>query len=73
MLSDTLIPLLDPHQPNQVGAYQTALHQLEEAASHIDVMVPGHSTIAQGPEKPAGRTVGRRPAGAGSISTLTPL
>jgi glyoxylase-like metal-dependent hydrolase (beta-lactamase superfamily II) len=32
MLSDLLIPLLDPHRPDQVSAYQTALDRLGEAA-----------------------------------------
>src|SRR5829696_821599 len=50
MLSDVLIPLLDPRRPDQVGAYETALDRLGEAASHIDVVVPGHGAVAEGPE-----------------------
>src|SRR6266511_2647315 len=50
MLSDVLIPLLDPRRPDQVGAYETALDRLGEAASHIDVLVPGHGAVAEGPE-----------------------
>ncbi len=50
MLSDVLIPLLDPRRPGQVGAYEAALDRLEEAASHVDVLVPGHGSVAEGPE-----------------------
>ena len=50
MLSDVLIPLLDPRRPGQVGAYETALDRLGEAARHVDVLVPGHGAVAGGPE-----------------------
>lgn len=50
MLSDILIPLLDHRRPDQVGAYETALELLGETASHVDVLVPGHGTLAKGPE-----------------------
>jgi glyoxylase-like metal-dependent hydrolase (beta-lactamase superfamily II) len=50
MLSDVLIPLLDPRRPGQAGAYQAALDRLEEAARHVDVVVPGHGAVAEGPE-----------------------
>ena len=50
MLSDILIPLLDPHRPDQVAAYETALDRLGEAARHVDVLVPGHGAVAEGPE-----------------------
>ena len=40
MLSDVLIPLLDPRQSDQVGAYETALDRLGEAARHVDVAGP---------------------------------
>jgi glyoxylase-like metal-dependent hydrolase (beta-lactamase superfamily II) len=50
MLSDALIPLLDPHHPDQVASYETALDRLGEAARHVDVLVPGHGTIATGLE-----------------------
>jgi glyoxylase-like metal-dependent hydrolase (beta-lactamase superfamily II) len=43
MLSDILIPLLDRQQPDQVGAYKTALDQLDEAARRVHVVVPGHA------------------------------
>ena len=50
MLSDVLIPLLDARRPGQVGAYATALERLGEAARHVDVLVPGHGAVAEGPE-----------------------
>jgi len=50
MLSDILIPLFDPRQDDQVGAYETALDRLDEAVSHVDVVVPGHGAVAEGPE-----------------------
>jgi len=49
MLSDVLIPLFDP-RPDQVGAYERALDRLGEAARHVDVLVPGHGAVAEGPE-----------------------
>jgi glyoxylase-like metal-dependent hydrolase (beta-lactamase superfamily II) len=50
MLSDVLIPLLDPRRPDQVSAYGAALDRLGEAVSHVDVVVPGHGAVAEGPE-----------------------
>lgn len=50
MLSDVLIPLLDPRRPDQVSAYAAALDRLGEAARHVDVLVPGHGAVATGPE-----------------------
>src|ERR671920_1729144 len=50
MLSDVLIPLFDPRQSDQVSAYETALDRLEEGARHVDVVVPGHGAVAEGPE-----------------------
>jgi glyoxylase-like metal-dependent hydrolase (beta-lactamase superfamily II) len=50
MLSDILIPLFDPTQPDQLGAYEKALDLLAEAAGHVDVMVPGHGAAAEGTE-----------------------
>jgi glyoxylase-like metal-dependent hydrolase (beta-lactamase superfamily II) len=50
MLSDVLIPLLDPRRPDQVSAYETALDRLGEAARHVDVLVPGHGAVAEGRE-----------------------
>ena len=50
MLSDVLIPLFDFRQDDQVGAYETALDRLDEAAGHVDVVVPGHGAVAEGPD-----------------------
>jgi len=59
MLSDVLIPLLDPRRPDQVSAFETALDRLGEAARHADVLIPGHGAVAQGPEV-AGRLAADR-------------
>ncbi len=50
MLSDILIPMFDSRQDDQLGAYETALDRLDEAAGHVDVVVPGHGAIAEGAE-----------------------
>jgi glyoxylase-like metal-dependent hydrolase (beta-lactamase superfamily II) len=50
MLSDVLIPMLDSRRPGQVDAYATALDRLGEAAEHVNVVVPGHGAVAEGPE-----------------------
>jgi glyoxylase-like metal-dependent hydrolase (beta-lactamase superfamily II) len=50
MLSDVLIPLFDPRQTDQVDAYEAAFDRLGEAARHVDVLVPGHGAVAEGPE-----------------------
>jgi glyoxylase-like metal-dependent hydrolase (beta-lactamase superfamily II) len=50
MLSDALIPLLDSRRPGQVGAYETGLEALAEAAGGVDVVIPGHGAVARGPE-----------------------
>ena len=53
MLSDVLIPLFDPRQDDQLGAYEAALDRLGEAAGQVDVVVPGHGAVAEGPEMAA--------------------
>ena len=50
MLSDVLIPLLDPRRADQVSAYETALDLLDEAARYVDVLIPGHGAVAEGPD-----------------------
>jgi glyoxylase-like metal-dependent hydrolase (beta-lactamase superfamily II) len=50
MLSDVLIPLLDRRQTGQVDTYASALERLAAAAAHVDVVVPGHGYVAEGPE-----------------------
>jgi glyoxylase-like metal-dependent hydrolase (beta-lactamase superfamily II) len=50
MLSDALVPLFDFRQEDQAGAYEEALDRLDEAVGQADVMVPGHGSVAEGPE-----------------------
>jgi glyoxylase-like metal-dependent hydrolase (beta-lactamase superfamily II) len=50
MLSDALIPLLDPRRDDQVSAYETGLDRLAAAAEHVDVVVPGHGSVGTGGE-----------------------
>jgi len=50
MFSDVLIPLLDPRQDDQACAYTRALDLLDGAARQVDVVVPGHGTVGEGPE-----------------------
>jgi glyoxylase-like metal-dependent hydrolase (beta-lactamase superfamily II) len=50
MLSDVLIPLLDPRHPGQLGSYESALDRLGEATKDVNVVVPGHGAVAEGPE-----------------------
>jgi glyoxylase-like metal-dependent hydrolase (beta-lactamase superfamily II) len=50
MLSDILIPMFDSRQDDQLSAYEAALDRLSEAAGHVDVVIPGHGTVAEGPE-----------------------
>lgn len=50
MLSDVLIPLLDPRRPDQLSAYEEALDRLGEATRQVNVVVPGHGAVAEGPE-----------------------
>jgi glyoxylase-like metal-dependent hydrolase (beta-lactamase superfamily II) len=59
MLSDVLIPLLDPRRPDQLTAYEAALDRLGEAARRVDVVVPGHGAVAEGPEVAARLTADR--------------
>src|SRR3954451_4973600 len=59
MLSDLLIPLLDPRRPGQVAAFETALDLLSGAAERVDVLVPGHGSVATGPEIAARITADR--------------
>jgi glyoxylase-like metal-dependent hydrolase (beta-lactamase superfamily II) len=50
MLSDILIPIFDSLQDDQVGAFEAALDRLGEAAEQVDVLIPGHGSVAKGPE-----------------------
>ncbi|WP_410591466.1 MBL fold metallo-hydrolase [Amycolatopsis sp. lyj-23] len=50
LLSDVLIPLLDPRRDEQPDAYQAVLDRLEKTAEHVDVLIPGHGEVAEGRE-----------------------
>jgi glyoxylase-like metal-dependent hydrolase (beta-lactamase superfamily II) len=50
MLSDVLIPLLDGRRPDQPAAYATALDRLARAAERVEVVIPGHGSVAWGAE-----------------------
>jgi glyoxylase-like metal-dependent hydrolase (beta-lactamase superfamily II) len=46
MLSDVLIPMLDLNDTaDPIGDYLAALRLLEDAAGHVDVLVPGHGSV----------------------------
>ena len=57
MLSDVLIPLLDRRQPDQVGAYETALDRLEEVAACRSRWSPATAPL---PRVPSGGPPRRR-------------
>ena len=46
MLSDVLIPMLDLNAADPVEDYLAALRLLEGVAGDVDVLVPGHGSIA---------------------------
>jgi glyoxylase-like metal-dependent hydrolase (beta-lactamase superfamily II) len=50
MLSDTLVPILDARNPDPIDNYALALDRLEEAATAVDVLIPGHGSVAAGAE-----------------------
>ncbi|MEV6610505.1 MBL fold metallo-hydrolase [Kutzneria sp. NPDC051319] len=50
MLSDVLIPMFDPRRTGQLAVYTASLELLGEAAQQVDVLIPGHGTVATGPE-----------------------
>lgn len=50
MLSDELIPMFDPRQSGQLETYANALDRLGEAAGEVQVVVPGHGAVAEGPQ-----------------------
>jgi glyoxylase-like metal-dependent hydrolase (beta-lactamase superfamily II) len=45
MLSDVLIPMLNPFAPDPIGDYLVALQLLEDAAADADVIIPGHGSV----------------------------
>ncbi|WP_412537894.1 MBL fold metallo-hydrolase [Longispora sp. K20-0274] len=50
MLSDVLVPMPDPRHPDHLGVYAAALDLLADLAGQVDVVVPGHGSVARGPE-----------------------
>ncbi|SCF22430.1 MBL fold metallo-hydrolase [Micromonospora mirobrigensis] len=45
MLSDVLVPMLDLESPDPVEDHLTALALLEEVATDVDVLIPGHGSV----------------------------
>ena len=60
MLSDFLIPILDPRQPTQLATYEAALDELERAAAPATVLIPGHGAVAHGKQEIADRIAADR-------------
>jgi glyoxylase-like metal-dependent hydrolase (beta-lactamase superfamily II) len=50
MLSDILIPIFDSRQDDQLSAFETAFNRLDDAVREVEVLVPGHGAVAEGPE-----------------------
>ncbi len=48
MLSDVLVPMLDTSAADPIGDYLAALDLLQAAAEDVDVLIPGHGSIAEG-------------------------
>ncbi|GAA1813039.1 MBL fold metallo-hydrolase [Agromyces neolithicus] len=48
MLSDVLIPMLDPGAANPIDDYLAALRLFERVAGDVDVVVPGHGSVGRG-------------------------
>lgn len=48
MLSDVLVPMLDSNAADPIGDHLAALRLLEEAADDVDLLIPGHGSIAEG-------------------------
>jgi glyoxylase-like metal-dependent hydrolase (beta-lactamase superfamily II) len=49
MLSDILVPIIDRSQPDPFDDYEAALDRLEEAATKVSFLIPGHGAVAEGP------------------------
>ena len=47
MLSDVLIPMLNPTAPSPIEDYLAALQLLEDVARDVDVVIPGHGSIGK--------------------------
>jgi len=50
MLSDVLIPMLDATAADPIEDYLAALETLEAATEHVDVVIPGHGSLAESDE-----------------------
>lgn len=50
LLSDVLVPMLDPRQDGQHDAYRAVLDRIEAVLDRVDVLVPGHGSVARGAE-----------------------
>ncbi|WP_137294621.1 MBL fold metallo-hydrolase [Nocardioides dongxiaopingii] len=52
MLSDVFVPMLDDFGPanDPVEEYLVGLRTLQDAAEHVDVVVPGHGSVGRGRE-----------------------
>ncbi|HEY4454432.1 MAG TPA: MBL fold metallo-hydrolase [Pseudonocardiaceae bacterium] len=59
MLSDVLVPMPNRNNPDPLGDYEAALDRLDAAAQHADVVIPGHGSVATGPEVAARFTTDR--------------
>ena len=59
MLSDVLVPILGRGRADPAGDYLTALDRLGAAAAQVDVVIPGHGSVAEGPEIAARLAVDR--------------
>ncbi|GAB3433318.1 MBL fold metallo-hydrolase [Flindersiella endophytica] len=48
MLSDVLVPMLDVAAADPIQDYLAALQLVEDAANHVDILVPGHGSVGMG-------------------------
>ncbi|MRH90222.1 MBL fold metallo-hydrolase [Nocardia sp. SYP-A9097] len=45
LLSDAMIPMLNPNATDPIEGYLTALRLIEDVADNVDVLIPGHGSI----------------------------
>jgi glyoxylase-like metal-dependent hydrolase (beta-lactamase superfamily II) len=48
MLSDILMPFLDPQADDPLGDYLTALQMFDGVVDEVDVVIPGHGSVGSG-------------------------
>ncbi|MBB5870829.1 glyoxylase-like metal-dependent hydrolase (beta-lactamase superfamily II) [Allocatelliglobosispora scoriae] len=53
MLSDVLVPMFGLPRPDRVEIYEAALDRLEDLVKQVDIVVPGHGSVAEGSEAAA--------------------